>query len=95
MYARKLKTRFEWCRKSNYSNHKIPHFYSGNSMSTENSNMAGKMEGEGKLVNLPLARIKTIMKSSPDMSHAGQESIFMVAKATVSGSLILAVDFLF
>ena len=47
------------------------------------------MEGEGKLVNLPLARIKTIMKSSPDVSHAGQESIFMVAKATVSKSLFI------
>ncbi|CAB4022154.1 chromatin accessibility complex 1 [Paramuricea clavata] len=44
--------------------------------------MAEKIEGEKKLVSLPLARIKTIMKSSPDMSHAGQESIFMVAKAT-------------
>ena len=47
------------------------------------------MEGEAKLVNLPLARIKTIMKSSPDVSHAGQESIFMVAKATVSKSLFI------
>ncbi|XP_028405921.1 chromatin accessibility complex protein 1-like [Dendronephthya gigantea] len=44
--------------------------------------MADKSDIEGKLVNLPLARIKTIMKSSPEMNHAGQESIFMVAKAT-------------
>ena len=67
----------------------IPHFYSGSSVNEENSNMAEKMEGEAKLVNLPLARIKTIMKSSPDVSHAGQESIFMVAKATVSKSLFI------
>ena len=50
--------------------------------------MAEKLEGGKKLINLPLARIKTIMKSSPDMSNAGQESIFMVAKATVSESWI-------
>lgn len=45
------------------------------------------MEVEEKLVYLPLSRIKTIMKSSPDMNHAGQESIFMVAKATVRQTL--------
>lgn len=45
--------------------------------------MADKAECDEKLVYLPLSRIKTIMKSSPDMNHAGQESIFMVAKATV------------
>lgn len=49
--------------------------------------MADKTEGDGKLVYLPLSRIKTIMKSSPEMSHAGQESIFMVAKATVRETL--------
>ena len=51
-------------------------------------NMAEKLDAEKKLVSLPLARIKTIMKSSPDITNAGQESIFMVAKATVSKSLI-------
>ena len=54
----------------------------------EKFNMADKQEGEAKLVSLPLARVKTIMKSSPDMSHIGQESIFTVTKATVSTALL-------
>lgn len=33
---------------------------------------------------LPLSRIKTIMKSSPEISAISQESLFGVAKATVS-----------
>ena len=67
---------------------KSSHGNTGNTASVGNFNMAEKVEGEKKLINLPLARIKTIMRSSPDMSHAGQESIFMVAKATVSESLM-------
>ena len=33
---------------------------------------------------LPLSRIKTIMKSSPDVNSVGNDSLFMIAKATVS-----------
>ena len=40
--------------------------------------------GAGKLTQLPVARIKTIMKSSPDLPHFSQESVFLVTKATVS-----------
>lgn len=53
-------------------------------MNVPQSKMAEKNEIEGKLVSLPLARIKTIMKSSPESITAGQESIFTVARATVS-----------
>jgi len=35
-----------------------------------------------KDVLLPLARVKTIMKSSPDVDNIGQESLFLVTKAT-------------
>lgn len=38
---------------------------------------------------LPLARIKTIMKSSPDAATISQEATVVVAKATVSLSLAL------
>ncbi|XP_064652838.1 chromatin accessibility complex protein 1-like [Lineus longissimus] len=31
---------------------------------------------------LPLSRIKTIMKSSPDVSNIGNESLMLIAKAT-------------
>ncbi|XP_046864906.1 chromatin accessibility complex protein 1-like [Xenia sp. Carnegie-2017] len=51
-------------------------------MHVPQSKMAEKNEIEGKLVSLPLARIKTIMKSSPESITAGQESIFTVARAT-------------
>ena len=35
-----------------------------------------------KDVLLPLARVKTIMKSSPDVENIGQESLFVITKAT-------------
>ena len=34
--------------------------------------------------NLPLARVKTIMKSSPEVENVNQESLFLVTRATVS-----------
>lgn len=36
---------------------------------------------------LPVTRIRTIMKSSPDVSNIGQESVFLIAKAAVSSQL--------
>lgn len=36
-----------------------------------------------RLSKLPLARIKAIMKTDPDVSLASQESVFIIAKATV------------
>ena len=33
-----------------------------------------------KDVLLPLARVKTIMKSSPDVENIGQESLFLITK---------------
>merc|ERR1711983_529632 len=32
--------------------------------------------------NLPLARVKTIMKSSPDVETVSQESLFLITRAT-------------
>ena len=34
--------------------------------------------------SLPLARVKTIMKSSPEVSNIGQDSLFLIAKSAVS-----------
>eukprot|EP00088_Acartia_fossae_P016204 TRINITY_DN1905_c0_g1_i1.p1 TRINITY_DN1905_c0_g1~~TRINITY_DN1905_c0_g1_i1.p1 ORF type:complete len:128 (-),score=43.44 TRINITY_DN1905_c0_g1_i1:297-680(-) len=31
---------------------------------------------------LPMARVKTIMKSSPEVENIGQESLFLITKAT-------------
>lgn len=36
-----------------------------------------------RLSKLPLARIKALMKTDPDVSLASQESVFIIAKATV------------
>ena len=50
-------------------------------------NMADKSSsdnGAAKLTHLPIARIKTIMKSSPDLPNCSQESVFLVTRATVS-----------
>ena len=38
---------------------------------------------EGKLLKLPLARIKMIMKSSPDLGSVNQEGYFLIARAAV------------
>ncbi|KAG7453791.1 DNA polymerase epsilon subunit 4 [Solea senegalensis] len=35
-----------------------------------------------RLNKLPLSRIKTLMKTDPDVSLASQESVFIIAKAT-------------
>jgi len=40
-------------------------------------------------LQLPISRIKTIMKSSPEVSAIGTESLFLIAKATVRSNLIL------
>ena len=37
---------------------------------------------ESQVVTLPLARVRTIMKSSPDVSNISQESLFLIAKST-------------
>lgn len=37
-----------------------------------------------RLAKLPLSRIKALMKADPDVSLASQESVFIIAKATVS-----------
>merc|ERR1711976_1062239 len=44
---------------------------------SEQVTMAAKGAG-----NLPLARVKTIMKSSPEVENVNQESLFLVARAT-------------
>nr|XP_057929794.1 DNA polymerase epsilon subunit 4 isoform X2 [Doryrhamphus excisus] len=38
--------------------------------------------GHSRLSKLPLARIKALMKTDPDVSLASQESVFIIAKAT-------------
>ena len=35
-------------------------------------------------VSLPLSRVKTIMKSSPEVSNIGQDSLLLIAKSAVS-----------
>ena len=40
-------------------------------------------------LQLPISRIKTIMKSSPEVSAIGTESLFLISKATVRSNLIL------
>ena len=37
-----------------------------------------------KYLNLPVSRVKVIMKSSPQVENISNESIYLVAKATVS-----------
>lgn len=35
-------------------------------------------------IHLPLSRVKTIMKSSPDVEAVGQDPLYLVTKVTVS-----------
>ncbi|XP_077869659.1 chromatin accessibility complex protein 1-like, partial [Saccoglossus kowalevskii] len=39
-------------------------------------------EKEGKGLNLPASRVKTIMKTSPEVSSIGQDAIYLTTKAT-------------
>ena len=45
--------------------------------------VAGVTSPHSRLSKLPLARIKALMKADPDVSLASQESVFIIAKATV------------
>ncbi len=38
--------------------------------------------GPARDVSLPMSRVKTIMKSSPDVETVSQESLFLITKAT-------------
>ena len=42
-----------------------------------------------RVSKLPLARIKALMKADPDVSLASQESVFIIAKATVGYQIII------
>lgn len=43
-----------------------------------------KSPTKSKETQLPIYRIRTIMKSSPDVENIGQDSLFLVTRATVS-----------
>ncbi|XP_043985148.1 DNA polymerase epsilon subunit 4 [Gambusia affinis] len=43
---------------------------------------SGPAVPHSRLSKLPLARIKALMKTDPDVSLASQESVFIIAKAT-------------
>jgi len=49
---------------------------------TANTPVAANSPLRSKDVLLPLARVRTIMKSSPDVENIGQESLFLITKAT-------------
>lgn len=38
--------------------------------------------GSNRLLQLPVARVKTIMKSSPDLGNVSQEAYFLITRAT-------------
>ena len=46
-----------------------------------NDSKAG-VGGANKLLQLPVARVKTIMKSSPDLGNVSSEAYFLITKAT-------------
>lgn len=41
-----------------------------------------------KDLHLPLSRVKTIMKSSPDVEAVGAEPLYLVTKVTVSTGVL-------
>merc|ERR1711974_467355 len=52
------------------------------SASSTPTTVAANSPLRSKDVLLPLAKVKTIMKSSPDVENIGQESLFLITKAT-------------
>lgn len=55
----------------------------------ENNEKSAGATGEEKqrLVKLPLARVKTLMKVDPDCGIVSQDAVFLITKATVGPSL--------
>merc|ERR1712088_962832 len=52
-------------------------------ISSQNHNTSSKGTSSGKENNcLPQTRVKTIMKSSPDVETVSQESLFLITRAT-------------
>lgn len=45
-----------------------------------------------KELHLPLSRVKTIMKSSPDVDAVGPEPLYLVTKVTVSMPLLRRIN---
>ena len=41
-----------------------------------------KSSTNNRLLQLPVARVRTIMKSSPDLGNVSQEAYFLITKAT-------------
>ena len=50
---------------------------------TANTPVAANSPLRSKDVLLPLARVRTIMKSSPDVENIGQESLFLITKVSI------------
>lgn len=44
---------------------------------------ANKSGSKEKELQLPISRIRTIMKSSPDVENIGQGALYLVTRATV------------
>ncbi|KAL5471351.1 hypothetical protein EMCRGX_G029458 [Ephydatia muelleri] len=45
-------------------------------------NGSGRAARQPHVIQLPLTRVKNIIKSDPDMGLAGQEAVLLIAKAT-------------
>lgn len=58
----------------------------------ENSQQTGATNApQSRLAKLPLARIKALMKADPDVTLASQESVFIIAKATVCKLTLISI----
>lgn len=54
-----------------------------NSQEADNA-LHGDEEQREKLVQLPLGRIKTIIKMDPEVSMVNQEAVFLITKSAVN-----------
>lgn len=51
-------------------------------MTSSDTEQDDKSKTPNKLLQLPMARVKTIMRSSPDLGNVSQEGYYMITKAT-------------
>ena len=51
-------------------------------MTSGNDSQDEKTQPQNKLLQLPTTRIKTIMKSSPDLGNVSQEALFLISRST-------------
>jgi Cdc6-like AAA superfamily ATPase len=70
--------------RDNFTGYSWKDHVSGNDVESAQEEMEHEAEKSERVLRLPLARVKHIMKIDPDVHFASQEAVFLITKSTVS-----------